>query len=375
MSINTSNESLLNQQSRKAVVGIHKEVMSVEILDFYPSIIKLHNICVTTDISDIDTRFEEGYDKYNTRDGCIRISKKKGELPEIYKNLDVVLEHLKNKNDLYGIRSQIKIQKHCLFGKLPEKLRNLVVYLANVEIQRIHRLIEENGGEVIYSSTDTFVYKSVKEIQITSDYRLELSESKFSTIVFSSSKIYSYYSDGTINRDLHFNLKSKADFPVVTEAFDFISRSAALSRKYTTNEFLRDLYEMANNMLEGRIDNSKFTKSITLGVYVYESYFMNLYRKYLHEVEGKDVKIGEKVDYQVIKSESGVKIGDKMRLPSDVNNLDYSYYISKMRALEEIFNISEWSSIKSSPVMILAKLVNSCTLTSFDEFYSMVKNK
>lgn len=383
----SSNVGLDYLSTKSCVIGVHKDVKGISIFNFYTSIVEGYNICPTTDVTDVENinpaKFTEWM--YKDRSGkveTVKISKEPGIIPSVFKSLFDLLDFTRHKcgknsktgdiNFILDTRVSIKKEIYSIYSRLPKRLRCLVESIGAQIILKIKEQIEDKGGIVIYSSTDDILWTGIEKFDVNFPFlRYEFNIEPFNMVIYSQCNTSAYNLEGKLLREFTFRAKN---YPIVNEITDLISRKACLN-DYSVDDFLLDFYQICSDMISGMKDNSLYTKrSKLMSDYTCETYMMNIYTRYLVDVKGIELKAGDIVEYQVVKSDNKhATIGSKMRLPSIENDIDYDYYIDRFRFFDHLFKIESWKTSKSSPVTIMKRLINNGSFPSFEDFSSSVK--
>lgn len=395
-SVNTDFKSNI----KTCIPGIHKEVRSVKITDFYPSIIRNYNICPTLDLTDEYLKGDfkkDGITIYDYKTGTNKVGKvvmsnESSVLPKIYSNLLDTLEYMRildsklksdngKKKSFDAIdknRSNLKKEMNAIYGRLPLRLRELVVVISHMIISTIYNFIESKGCKVVCCDNDSIVWNGTNEIS-ESDFRSLFPYSlnftisdPFNLIIFSYNKMLALTDDGEDFPEFNSRMRYNCEFVriVIKDIIDRIIKNL----DYNQEDFLKDFHEVVCHTINHSY-NSMFTMKSRIANYVNNTYFMNIYLKYLESI-GIEFKEGDIIEYQVTKVESELKtisFGSRLRLPSDDNIIDFGYYINKLKFLFNMFNIKVWSINSCNPANILAKYKNE--LPTFENFKEAVNER
>ncbi|ORX41412.1 DNA/RNA polymerase [Piromyces finnis] len=350
--------------------GVYNYCTMLDFTSLYPSVIITHNICYTTLINpnDIGNYSEDEYHKIDIGNKLYYFTKRHvGILPRMMKLL--LSERIRYKNMMkkasgsdyiiYDKRQYaLKIQANSIYGCLGSSSLKYLRFLPGAECttgmgrnylnKTIALICENTKFRVIYGDTDSCLIEYKKDIERESNGK-NLDTKDFDVNKFiEDCKLVAEYVTNQLPEGMHLKYENTFKRMLILSKKKYCGVLANTSELYikgidiikkNTCVFIRDYYkiflymilfdypekqirykvlEMKNKLLSGDVPLEKLLMKMTIGPkYVNKSYYVLLFVNN-HKMYNLDYKIGEKIDYIIIDTNSfsfnknSKLLGDKM---------------------------------------------------------------
>ncbi|ORX42240.1 DNA/RNA polymerase [Piromyces finnis] len=335
--------------------GVYNYCTMLDFTSLYPSVIITHNICYTTLINncDIGKYSEDEYHKIDIGNKVYYFTKLHvGILPRMMKLL--LSERIRYKNMMkkasgsdyiiYDKRQYaLKIQANSIYGCLGSSSLKYLRFLPGAECttgmgrnylnKTIDLICENTNFRVIYGDTDSYksynkdfdVNRFIKDCHSVAEYvtdqlpegmhlkyentfkrMLIISKKKYCGVLANTSELYIKGID-IIKKNTCIFIRDYYKIFLYMILFD-----------YPEKQIRHKVLEMKNKLLSGNVPLEKLIMKLSIGPkYVNKSYYVLLFVNN-HKMYNLDYKIGEKIDYIIIDTNSfsfnnnSTLLGDKI---------------------------------------------------------------
>ncbi|ORX41576.1 DNA/RNA polymerase [Piromyces finnis] len=350
--------------------GVYNYCTMLDFTSLYPSVIITHNICYTTLIhnSDIGKYAEDEYHKIDIGNKVYYFTKSHvGILPRMMKLL--LSERIRYKNMMkkasgsdyiiYDKRQYaLKIQANSIYGCLGSGSLKYLRFLPGAECttgmgrnylnKTIALICENTKFRVIYGDTDSCLIEYKKDVENKSSEKYHDTKDFNINKFIEDCKLVAEYVTDQLPEGMHLKYENTFKRMLIISKKKYCGVLANTSELYikgidiikkNTCIFIRDYYkiflymilfdypenlirnkvlEMKNKLLSGDVPLEKLIMKLSIGPkYVNKSYYVLLFVNN-HKMYNLDYKVGEKVEYIIIDTnsfafnENSKLLGDKM---------------------------------------------------------------